>query len=663
MADTQPPKKKFGFKDLRTAAELALAPGRPLSRNPPPIANVQFGGKFGAFAKAAALTGAGFAAFSSALAQKQSLSSLSASITASLSQFDAQANLVLAGKSAFKDTSVFGLASTDAVATGGFFSATDLLQFSSQHPGPIDPANVRAMRAQIDARKKSLTNLTGRISVNFNNFSVFGAAIKESFDRTAYPLKDDIDRPSVPRLAQGGDAAKKDPTLQDKRRFTVKGAVSAIGKPKTWARLLPKATDLLFGYRLQPGFNIPLNMNFADKKTQPGWSEPATPYAGQFPFNKVTQTESGHLIELDDTPGAERVHIFHRAGTFIEMHPNGNLVVKSMNHGYLISMADQYVKVRGTCNISVDGDARIYAKGQVHVQSENDVNVRTEKDFNVYAKNINLRAKKNVKVDGIKIDLRYATLPGTPVFTMNGPAVRINMNAVREDFPDVAATIDAAVLKHRGEIQRERAKMINTLIPTIRNASTSIFAGTGIATGIAVGVQALSALKMFNLLQGGPFPTFGIGGDEGSSAQLPPEIKAPEIPDELVPVENPLGNPLFYYATSPAAINYRGMLFDTPEEVGDAQMYQAHKETCQRLGDFPAVEPALGGKLTQPNTGLIAPTALPLVKYLNRDDYRGQASFSPSMTLGGTTFTLFDLTDSLARPDVANPIVTETPTA
>ena len=78
MADTQPPKKKFGFKDLRTAAELALAPGRPLSRNPPPIANVQFGGKFGAFVKAAALTGAGFAAFSSALAQKQSLSSLSA---------------------------------------------------------------------------------------------------------------------------------------------------------------------------------------------------------------------------------------------------------------------------------------------------------------------------------------------------------------------------------------------------------------------------------------------------------------------------------------------------------------------------------------------------------------------------------------------------------
>ena len=94
-----------------------------------------------------------------------------------------------------------------------------------------------------------------------------------------------------------------------------------------------------------------------------------------------------------------------------------------------------------------------------------------------------------------------------------------------------------------------------------------------------------------------------------------------------------------------------------------AQLYQAHKETCQRLGDFPAVEPALGGKLTQPNTGLIAPTALPLVKYLNRDDYRGQGSFDPGTALGGTSFTLFDLTDSLARPDVANPTIPESPTA
>jgi hypothetical protein len=130
------------------------------------------------------------------------------------------------------------------------------------------------------------------------------------------------------------------------------------------------------------------------------------------------------------------------------------------------------------------------------------------------------------------------------------------------------------------------------------------------------------------------------------------------LTEDQTPKQNPLGNPLVYYATTPAAVAYRALLFESPEEVGDVEMYQAHKETCQALGDISTVEPPLEGRLTQPETGLVAPSSLPLVKYLNRDDYRGQGSFDPGTALGGTSFTLFDLTDSLARPDVANPVVT-----
>ena len=38
-------------------------------------------------------------------------------------------------------------------------------------------------------------------------------------------------------------------------------------------------------------------------------------------FNKVFETESGHVQEFDDTPGQERIHTYHRSGTFHEVDP------------------------------------------------------------------------------------------------------------------------------------------------------------------------------------------------------------------------------------------------------------------------------------------------------------------------------------------------------
>src|SRR5690606_27842283 len=120
---------------------------------------------------------------------------------------------------------------------------------------------------------------------------------------------------------------------------------------------------------------------------------------------------SGHVIELDDTPGAERVHLFHRAGSFIEFHPNGTVVYKNMRDGYDLTMGNKYVKVNGDCHISVDGRATLYVKGNVDIQSDGDISFNAKKDFNVYAQNINLRAKRTFRADGTQINLRYINLP------------------------------------------------------------------------------------------------------------------------------------------------------------------------------------------------------------------------------------------------------------
>jgi len=87
---------------------------------------------------------------------------------------------------------------------------------------------------------------------------------------------------------------------------------------------------------------------------------PGDPYAAVYPNNKVTQTSSGHVIEIDDTPDAERIHIRHKSGSFIEFHPDGSVVIKTANV-YIDAGANANLRadainvIGGTGDVVVDG--------------------------------------------------------------------------------------------------------------------------------------------------------------------------------------------------------------------------------------------------------------------------------------------------------------------
>lgn len=92
------------------------------------------------------------------------------------------------------------------------------------------------------------------------------------------------------------------------------------------------------------------------------WSEPTTKYNTKYPYNKVMETESGHIQEFDDTPGAERIHMAHRNGSFEEWFPDGDKVTKVTKDNYSIIMKDDHVYIMGNCNITVQGNAQVYVQ-------------------------------------------------------------------------------------------------------------------------------------------------------------------------------------------------------------------------------------------------------------------------------------------------------------
>jgi len=128
-----------------------------------------------------------------------------------------------------------------------------------------------------------------------------------------------------------------------------------------------------------------------------GWLEPEsaanTDYQPQYPFNKITQTESGHSFEMDDTPTRERVKLMHRTGTFIEMHPNGDEVHKVYGDGYEITIKDKNVLIQGACKVTIQGDSITEVVGDKYEVVRGNYNLVVNGDFN-------LEGRKKVALTG-----------------------------------------------------------------------------------------------------------------------------------------------------------------------------------------------------------------------------------------------------------------------
>ena len=105
------------------------------------------------------------------------------------------------------------------------------------------------------------------------------------------------------------------------------------------------------------------------------WSEPATPYNAKYPNNQVTETEAGHVIEFDNTPNAERVHIYHKKGSYIEIDVNGSMVRKVIGDNYEVCDRNGYVYVKGAHNLTVGGETRILVQNNADIEVNGSLSV------------------------------------------------------------------------------------------------------------------------------------------------------------------------------------------------------------------------------------------------------------------------------------------------
>ena len=85
----------------------------------------------------------------------------------------------------------------------------------------------------------------------------------------------------------------------------------------------------------------------------------------KYPFNHVLETESGHFVEFDDTEGNERIHIYHKLGTFLEIDKSGNVMIKTVGNVTNVVAGNMDTYVQGNYSLSVDGNLDMYAVGNL----------------------------------------------------------------------------------------------------------------------------------------------------------------------------------------------------------------------------------------------------------------------------------------------------------
>ena len=160
-----------------------------------------------------------------------------------------------------------------------------------------------------------------------------------------------------------------------------------------------------------PSANILPLSDTVDIKQSEGdiWSLPENTYATQYPYGHVYESESGHILEFDDTPDKERILLYHHSGTETEITDKGttntivkddlNQIIEKNNKVYIKGNKDISIKGRHKIIINADGaannnyDIQVGPNANVNIQVDNgdinmaalngNINMRANNDFNL----------------------------------------------------------------------------------------------------------------------------------------------------------------------------------------------------------------------------------------------------------------------------------------
>jgi len=222
-----------------------------------------------------------------------------------------------------------------------------------------------------------------------------------------------------------------------------------------------------------------------DKNLQT-WDEPASPYNAEYTYNKVYESQSGHCIEVDDTPNAERLRIYHRSGSMVEIHPDGTLDRRSRGSEYVTVGNDNKVSVNGDYQVNVGGTSNFLISGKsiAVIAGGHDISVIGNSNVHFYGKTT---AYFGANVDADIIGNLTATVNGDLNADVNGTSTVIGT--------DLSIDATNKIAFKSSEFTIDADTMTITASSLDLDAYTTLygdFTGTILAEGTLAGMASLA---------------------------------------------------------------------------------------------------------------------------------------------------------------------------
>lgn len=134
---------------------------------------------------------------------------------------------------------------------------------------------------------------------------------------------------------------------------------------------------------------------------------PQSSFQGTYPNIRMWKSPAGHFIEMDDTPGNERIQVFHKNGGHIEILPDGtthviatgNLRLYGRNR-YDTTLGNELHKVKGSVTETVNKNYDATIGGAYKVNADGDL------EFSGLTQTWNIRGNWTAAMAAVSLDVR-----------------------------------------------------------------------------------------------------------------------------------------------------------------------------------------------------------------------------------------------------------------
>jgi len=186
------------------------------------------------------------------------------------------------------------------------------------------------------------------------------------------------------------------------------------------------------------------------------WNEPFPSFAAKYPFNHVTETESGHAFEMDDTQGFERVQLSHRVGSTLEFMSEGDVKLKSMKNKYDITMGNKYEYINGKRDETIQSDMYLRVNGKLIIQC-NGLQIASAGDIDMKGQNVRITGVNKLNLYGAEVGIsgvKTSIVGATDFNAFGGTQCRISSGSL--------LSLSASIVKTSALSTFTEAIMINT---------------------------------------------------------------------------------------------------------------------------------------------------------------------------------------------------------